>query len=95
MTPVQFRFIVRMVRKINSCIKQSAISGVEVREVVGHKQLGKNHRITLTIVTDPDAGFPAPLQSYGGHFTQKDQGVVTPSPDKLRNQHGRSNKVFG
>jgi len=98
LTPAQFRFIVTMLRTIKGCIEQSATTGKEVREVVGYKHLDHSQRITLTVVTDPDAGFPAPLQTHGV-LPSLEEKVGPPSSaplvPKRRNQHGRSGKVFG
>lgn len=67
-------------------------SGREEQEVVGHKRLDTNTRITLSVVADPDSGFPAPLQSHGvGFENKKNEGDPKP-PAKLRNQHGRGGR---
>ncbi len=92
MTPVQMQYIVRMVHKIKACMEKCEDTRKEAVEIVGHKRLDENTRITLTVVADPDAGFPAPLQSHGVGFTSKAEVADVASPAKLRHQHGRTGR---
>ncbi|OED36934.1 hypothetical protein AB833_25255 [Chromatiales bacterium (ex Bugula neritina AB1)] len=96
MTPVQMQFVVRLIHQIKQSMEKCEETGQEVTEVVGHKRLNSETRITLTIVADPDAGFPAPLQSHGVGFESNpstaDSTRSAATPGIRRNQHGRGGR---